>query len=720
MKLRARVPLYVGFVLLFQIGVLYLVIVNAVLDQAKEIEKSAMSENMDRVQDAVHRELATMQTSTADYASWDDTYQFARDKNKKYIDSNFGSSSFQNLKINLVAVFNDKKQLVYSRRYDWENSRDLSPVQEKDVEYMLNNHPDLFTMSKSGDEYSDYFDVDGGLMLVAGRPILTSENKGPSMGTLVMMRNFDGGYMKKLSSITQLNVEDLKDDSPETISKIFSAEKLQAPQTQRVISFLNDNAMESIFTVKDDEGVVEAILKITKERNVYGLVLETVQRLFLVMVLLALILLLSTLAILDRFILRRLSKLSNAMVHYETDPSLLQLIKESGNDELATLAKIMKTTGRHIESSRKKMKEHDSRMELERKRLEAILNSITEGVIVVDHDGKILLANRMAKEISGRTLEELFHEPFQKSLKFVSGHARVGANFLKPVLDSGAIAQTGNDTVFVPKKGEPIHVSVAAAPIKRQNEVIGSVVVFKDMSREFEVDKMKSEFVSIASHQLRTPLTGIKWMISLLLQGRAGKLSKTQHEFVKNINDSNERMIQLVNDLLNISRIESTTAQQLEKVPCDLPRLIEGVVKEQASIAHQHDVNLEVVADPKGAKVSLTADHDKLYQVLMNLANNAIKYSTKGGAVHIGYGLEGGFVKISFKDAGIGIPKEQQSRIFEKFFRADNATKSVATGTGLGLYYVKMVVEAHGGRVWFDSAADDGTTFYVTLPVSQP
>jgi signal transduction histidine kinase len=320
--------------------------------------------------------------------------------------------------------------------------------------------------------------------------------------------------------------------------------------------------------------------------------------------------------------------------------------------------------------------------------------------------------------LAGTTHDELLNSPFYKHLKFLNEDKNpVAMDFLQPVLKKSTVVKTEQNVIFVPKKGDPIHVSLAAAPIKKRSEVVGSVVVFEDKSKEYEVDKMKSEFVSIASHQLRTPLTGIKWMISLLLQGQAGKLNRKQLEFLQNIDSSNERMIQLVNDLLNVSRIESSTAQKLEKTDCDLKNLIGEVMNEQRSIAKQTDIRVEMETSPAATAAVVAGDRDKLYQVMMNLVNNAIKYSKKGGSVRLGYAVEGSFIKIFVQDSGIGIPKAQQSKIFQKFFRADNAIQNVATGTGLGLYYVKTVVEAHGGRIWFDSEQGKGTTFYLTLPL---
>lgn len=719
MKLRTRILISLGAILVVMLAAMFLTIVNFVFEETKAIERNAMAGNIDRVLGALKRDQDSLQTSVGDYASWDDTYQFAQDNNQKYIDANFGSSSFINLHVDLVAVLNDRRELVYARHIDWRKGEELEVP--ANLQELFLYHEDLFEMENPKDKYTDIVRLNGQLMFLAARPIVTSEYQGPIRGTLIMMRHLDGNYIQDLSSLTQLNLGLLEDYSPDKLESIFAPGKVLAPNTQRVINFIDEERMEAFFTLKNDEGDAEGVMRIDRERTVNALAIDSLKNSMVFFFIFAAILLFGSLGIVDRYILRRISRLSNAVFHYGTDPSQLSRCSTSGKDELASLANSIRVAFHELDLSRKKIKDHADRSDLEKRKLEAILHSIGEGVFVVDRNGKIILINTMAKQLAGRTSEELLDSPFYRHLKFVNEEEKaITMDFLTPVLSKASFVKTEQDIRFVPKKGDSIHVSLAAAPIKKRSEVVGSVVVFADKTREYEVDKMKSEFISIASHQLRTPLTGIKWMVSLLLRGQAGKLSQKQLEFIQNIDSSNERMIQLVSDLLNVSRIESSKAKKLERTACDLKKMISEVLTEQGGIAQQLGVDL--VADTDASPTTVEADHEKLYQVMMNLANNAIKYSRKGGSVHVGYTLEKGetdatFVKVSVRDSGIGIPKPQQSQIFQKFFRASNAVASVATGTGLGLYYVKMVVEAHGGMIWFDSIPEKGTTFYFTLPL---
>jgi hypothetical protein len=716
MKLRTGIPLYLGAILLTMLFVIFVTIVVFAFEQSETIEKESMTKDIERVINSIVNEENSLHTVAGDYAAWDDTYQFVQDKNEEYVSSNFASDSFKNLHVNLVAVLDEQWNVVYARAYDWKKNANLDlPA---DLSKFLRSHLHTCVIKEPTDRCSDYIRLNDIPMFLAARPIVTSELQGPIKGTLIMMRNLDSHYVESLSKLTRQKISLITDVSPQNIDAIFAPSKLLAPGVQRVINFVDNHQMEAFFTTVDDEGNVQAVFRLERNRTVNGFVLETLKRLAVFFLFFSLILVTSSLLVVDKLILRRLSRLSKSVLHYDTDASLLSRIMGKRNDELTSLAKSIQAAFRELDVSRKKIKAHADKTDLERKKLHAILQSIAEGVFVVDRHGKIVLANAMTRMLAGTTHDELLNSPFYKHLKFLNEDKNpVAMDFLQPVLKKSTVVKTEQNVIFVPKKGDPIHVSLAAAPIKKRSEVVGSVVVFEDKSKEYEVDKMKSEFVSIASHQLRTPLTGIKWMISLLLQGQAGKLNRKQLEFLQNIDSSNERMIQLVNDLLNVSRIESSTAQKLEKTDCDLKNLIGEVMNEQRSIAKQTDIRVEMETSPAATAAVVAGDRDKLYQVMMNLVNNAIKYSKKGGSVRLGYAVEGSFIKIFVQDSGIGIPKAQQSKIFQKFFRADNAIQNVATGTGLGLYYVKTVVEAHGGRIWFDSEQGKGTTFYLTLPL---
>lgn len=233
-----------------------------------------------------------------------------------------------------------------------------------------------------------------------------------------------------------------------------------------------------------------------------------------------------------------------------------------------------------------------------------------------------------------------------------------------------------------------------------------------------EVDRMKSEFVSLASHQLRTPLTGIRWFTDLLLRDKAGVLSSIQKDYIQQISDSNMRLIKLVNDLLNVSHIETGDKFNIEKNPVDVVKIIDSLSNDLIALAHEHQVTItKAVNFPK--ELVLNVDEQKIREVFQNLMSNAVKYSKTGGVIELGVAPsdDNNLITLYVKDSGLGIPKNQQSRMFEKFFRADNVQSQETTGTGLGMYIAKAITEKHGGKLTFESEENKGTNFFVSFPI---
>lgn len=233
--------------------------------------------------------------------------------------------------------------------------------------------------------------------------------------------------------------------------------------------------------------------------------------------------------------------------------------------------------------------------------------------------------------------------------------------------------------------------------------------------KSFELERAKDEFVSITSHQLRTPLTSIRLFAEMLANGQAGALKPKQADYVQKIDISTKRMIALVGDILNISRIELGKVR-VNPQPTDLVAYIRSQVDE-----------IQPVAAERGIKIELRAPHNELPQVMVdpvlfgqamhNLLTNAIRYSPeKTGKIVVAIAKEGTQYHFSVTDNGIGIPKDQQRKIFKRFFRADNAQRTVGDGNGLGLYLIKMIMQVAGGKVWFESKEGHGSTFHITLP----
>ena len=246
---------------------------------------------------------------------------------------------------------------------------------------------------------------------------------------------------------------------------------------------------------------------------------------------------------------------------------------------------------------------------------------------------------------------------------------------------------------------------------------MGVVIVIRDESKLRAINKLKTDFVSLASHQLRTPLTGIKWFVELLRENMMKSSEDDKQNYINKIDESNQRLIDLVDDLLIVGRAEEgkLNSENLEKYR--IKELMEEAILLQGRLLTDRKINIEGI-ESISKDFSLEVNKMQIVQVFGNLINNAARYSSVGSRIMVRVEKEGNSYKIAVKDEGMGIPESQKQRIFEKFFRAENVEKNVP-GTGLGLYLTKSIVEGHGGSVWFESQEGKGTTFFVKLPIKQ-
>ena len=246
--------------------------------------------------------------------------------------------------------------------------------------------------------------------------------------------------------------------------------------------------------------------------------------------------------------------------------------------------------------------------------------------------------------------------------------------------------------------------------------VVGHSIV-ASFERIAQANRMKSEFVSIVSHQLRTPLSSLKWSLDLLRGRRLGEITEKQEEYLDIINESNNRMIDLVNDLLNVNRIEQGRLE-VKPEPFLPGPLLKDIIGELKPLATEKKVVIKFKEQKNIPKVY--ADSTKVRMVAQNLIDNAIKYSRKeGGVAEVAVELIKDKVKIIVKDDGVGIPKARQSQVFGKFFRGDDLIKQRVEGAGLGLFIAKGIVELSGGEMNFKSREGDGSTFWFTLPTTK-
>ncbi len=361
--------------------------------------------------------------------------------------------------------------------------------------------------------------------------------------------------------------------------------------------------------------------------------------------------------------------------------------------------------------------------EAEREKLHKTLYNIGDAVIAVDRDLKVTQFNKVAADITGIKPEQILGKRYDTKIRFVhADNDKKVDQFILDVFATGERQIMHDKTVLIDAQGKKKPIADSAAPLKdARGNIIGCVVVFRDITLEQEIDKMKTEFVSVASHQLRTPLGGIKWFTELLQNESLGKLTTKQKDAVSNIALSNERMITLVKDLLNVSRMEEGQELIIKRKQINICKIIESVIKEDSILAKSRHVTVEPTEECKGKKrIILSVDPKRIEQVIHNILNNAIKYSKRNGKVTVGIKQTPKEATFIIKDYGVGIPKRQQARVFEKFFRADNILTMQTDGTGLGLYICKVIIEAHGGKIWFESEVGKGTTVYFTIPKKTP
>ncbi len=342
-----------------------------------------------------------------------------------------------------------------------------------------------------------------------------------------------------------------------------------------------------------------------------------------------------------------------------------------------------------------------------RNKIEAILKSVADGLIVTDLSGRIVLMNRMAESMTGVTLGEAFTRPLETIF--------TEQEFLHQVAATLA-GNTRDESVEWEILGPPVRTIQArtAIVLSGKKERTGAISILRDVSRERELDRMKNEFISTAAHELRTPLTSVLGFSELLLNQEEYGITdpNQQKNFLAIIREKAKRLDSITTDLLDLSRFQSGQTITLTKSSCDIGKVIRQVASLYQTETAHHLVSTSLPEKP----VFISADPGKLEQVLDNLISNAIKFSPKNSEIKIsGESIIDQF-KISVNDEGVGMTPEQVDRIFDKFYRVD-ASDSAQEGLGLGMAIVKSIIEAHKGEIWVMSEPGKGTTVSFALPL---
>jgi PAS domain S-box-containing protein len=346
----------------------------------------------------------------------------------------------------------------------------------------------------------------------------------------------------------------------------------------------------------------------------------------------------------------------------------------------------------------------------------AVLDATTEAMVLVSPERRFLTMNQRFSSMFGQNPDDVIGRRFDEFEAEVERVFEDPAGFRRRM--AGTASDADNSFTEIVRQRYPVEAELElfSTPVRTADgEHLGRLYVFRDVTREREVDRMKSEFISMVSHELRTPLTSIKGYVDLLLEDGPEHFDPEQVDFLGIVKNNADRLIALINDLLDVSRIEAGKVV-LERTPVDISRLIHGVAR---SLRTQIDQKGQILnLDLADSLPSVLGDSDRITQILTNLLSNAHKYTPQGGLIRVTAVVDRGWLRVDVEDTGVGLSPDEQSQIFTRFFRARNRLTQEVGGTGLGLAITHSLVQMHGGQIVLSSTPGEGSTFRFTLPIA--
>ena len=358
----------------------------------------------------------------------------------------------------------------------------------------------------------------------------------------------------------------------------------------------------------------------------------------------------------------------------------------------------------------KMIRDREKQIISERDKVNAIIENLTHGILIINKENKIIFVNPVVERLLHVKREKILGRFVERKL-FSRRFNKIYSLFFEKLKEQKKVVK---EVVF--RDPEQTILRVVITPLIDEKKVhYGRMILISDVTREKEIDRMKSEFISIAAHQLRTPLSAVKWVLRMIIDEDMGKITEEQKKFLLKGYQSNERMVRLVNDLLDVSRIEEGRFQY-KFVNTQIEEVVEGLLPDFKSTVTEKQLKL-IFKKPARPMPKVKVDSSKIRIVIQNLIENAVRYTPPKGKITISLKLLDKYLQFQIKDTGVGIPQNQRSKLFTKFFRADNVIRLQTDGTGLGLFIIKNIIRKHGGKVWVESEENKGSTFYFTVPL---
>jgi sensor domain CHASE-containing protein len=661
----------------------------------QELENQDVAENAGRVSDALSVRLRSMDTMCHDWASWDATYQFVQDRNDDYIQANLVNETYSSADLNLIAVVDSSGQVVYQRAYDLANSKEI-PVPSDFQEYLQTqnqNHSLVFNGRASG-----IILLSGVPMLTVSRPILTSHDEGPSVGTLIMGRFLDAGLITGLGQTTYLSLHMLPVNSPGLPSELIAAEKDFGISHGTYIQIVSNSLIAGYSIVNDLRGLPAFVFRIDMPRDIYAQGRKTLAYLQASLLLISVGFFFIFIFVVNKTILNRMTELSKSVGNIGAPGNLSKRVHVSGKDELSSLADDINGMIASIEKS-------DAEIRGQKEFIDRILAKIPNAVLVIDKAKNIRLTNAAFKSM------------FDLGDINLDGESMSRISALNDLTTEAAWYFAGQSAEFrteLQYKGDGLRKTLTVSMTRMQGEEL-FLIIFTDITMEMDrqdklylTDRLASvgEMASGIAHELNNPLSSILGLSELLADEG---LPDSIKEDVVTINGEAKRAAVVVKNMLSFARKHASSKQAVQ-----MNQVIDDVLKLRSYHWRTNNITVECNFDP--ALPNVMADYFQMQQVFLNIILNAeqsMEDAHGKGTLIISTARVGNTVKLTFTDDGQGIARQNLGRIFDPFF----TTKEVGRGTGLGLSICYGIVTSHAGRIYAQSEVGKGATFIVELPV---
>jgi len=717
MTLRTKALVIIGVALLCMAGFTYITSRFTFIRGLEEIEERDTSKHVEQALGALSYFISDLEADTADWAAWDDTYAFIEDGNSGYIESNLGDDTFITIKLNLMLFVHSSGRIVFSKAFDLENEEE-TPIPPDLLEHLSANSL-LLSQADTHNFTSGIISLKQGPALIASQPILTSEDEGPARGTLIFARYLDSETISELDRVTLFPItvypisEEVNPDFEEVLASLSEDKSIS-------VKLLDKEHIGGYALINDIYDKPSFVLQVEIPRESYQLGQVTTSY-YILSILGAGVLVGSiTMFLIQKQILSRFTRLIRGINNIATSGDTTSRITLGGRDELNVVAGTINGMLAALHEAEGEIREREERYR-------DLFENATELIQSVNMDGRFLYVNEAWRETLGYSEEDVSNLSLWDIIHPDS--IPKCRRIFQKVISGEPVDKI--EAVFVTKSGESITVEGNANCRFVEGKAMSTRGIFRDITErkqaaeqlqtlyEHERDlrqqleeeiKKRTEFTRALVHELKTPITPVLAATELLLEETKDERSV---KLVQSIDRSASNLNRRIDELVDLIRGE-TDMLPLNLEPTDVVSLIRDIGYEMIPVASRDGYSLTV--DLPSSNLVISADGDRLRQVIQNLLNNAFKFTPQGGEITLRTREDGANLVVEVQDTGPGINEEDQERIFDPYYRRVEDRERLS-GLGLGLALAKRLVELHGGQIWVKSKRGQGSTFGFSLPL---